>query len=205
MKNSTAAILAGIGFLMLSFRSSSKSTYVRGDIAEGMMGDYFSAEEVVKSATASALDISAQFNPPASVWNAAYLLTYYILDPIRHFLGNPVTVESWYRSPQLTSALLSAGEDTVKNTTHVTGGTADLTYSYLGDNRSGLIVRAALVLQLPFDRLLIEHGTLDAPNHIHIEFDPDKSPQDQRRQIWRITHGSHGEQKSLEWANEQYL
>lgn len=201
--NGTHIALGAVAFFILTMKASAKAT--SEELAAGMVGKYFSAEEVVKSATAESQNILAQFNPPDHVWHAAYLLTQKVLDPIRHFLGHPVIVESWYRSRQLTEALLKAGEDTVPNTTHVTGGTADLTFSWGGENRSGLIVRAALVTGVPFDRLLIEHGTLDAPNHIHIEYDPDKTDSEQRREIWRITNGSHGQKKSIAWAEENYL
>lgn len=201
--NASHILIGAAAFFMLTMKATARAA--SEEIAEGMMGKYFSAEEVVKSATAETHNIIAQFNPPDSVWNAAYLLTQKVLDPIRHFLGHPVTVESWYRSRALTEALLKAGEDTVPNTTHVTGGTADLTFILNGENKSGLIVRAALVTHVPFDRLLIEHGTLDAPNHIHIEFDPEKSDSEQRREIWRITHGAHGQKKSIAWAEDYYL
>lgn len=203
MKFNATHIVAGIGLILL-MRSTAKASTSTAPSA-GMVGEWFSAEEVVKSATAEAHNIAAQFNPPDSVWDAAYLLTNKILDPIRNWLGYPVTVESWYRSPQLTQALLNNGEDTVKNSTHVTGGTADLTFTLNGLNKSALIIRAALALHLPFDRLLIEHGSLEEPNHIHIEYNPDKSDSGQRRQIWRINNGSHGEQKSLAWAENYYL
>ena len=196
-------IFSGIALFFL-WPKKTRGSASSGALASGMLGKYFSLQELTSSGTAEKYGIEAQYSPPESVYINALSLTYYLLDPVRKWLGGPITVSSWYRSPELTAKLLELGEDTVKNTTHVIGGTADLLYFQNGENKSGLIVRAILAQRLPFDRILIEYGSLDAPNHIHLEYDGSKDPDSQRGLILRLD-SSGVEQKTRAWAEDFYL
>jgi len=53
--------------------------------------------------------------------------------------------------------------------------------------------------------MLLEHGDETNPAWIHIEFDPNKTPDQQRGEIWRINNGSHGYQLTRNEAEILFL
>lgn len=196
MTSTEKIFLAGgaVGLYLALTSGSSKS----GSLAAGMMGEYFSYDEFVGSNTCEANNIPNV--PNYDQLNAGKLLAQYILDPLRHCLG-PVHVSSWLRVPDCNHAVGG-----VSDSTHLTGGTADLYYLHEGIEKNWLIMRCLLANELPFDRVLIEYGTLQDPETIHVEFNPDLDPDDQRQQIWRINKkGFHGYQMDRLEAEQIYL
>lgn len=192
------ALLITAGLTLFLLTRSKKSSGSSGTIAAGMMGEHFSFDEFVRSHTCE--DAGINNDPSPDQINAGKLLTLYILDPIRNWIDDEIIVNSWLRTDDCNDEVGG-----VPGSSHTTGGTADIKYVDQGVKKNWLIVRAALHLDLPFDRMLLEHGDDDNPQWIHIEFDPDKSPQDQRGQIWRIDNGTHGYQMTREAAENIFL
>lgn len=89
-----------------------------------------------------------------------------LLDPVRVKIGKPIKVTSGYRPPKLNNAVKGA-----KNSNHLYGYAADL---ITGNGRSDnlKIVYAIFELGLDFDEIIIEKGTLSAPQWIHVALKP---------------------------------
>lgn len=106
---------------------------------------YFSIEELVRSKTAS--DLGINNTPDETVKANLVSLVDNVLDPAREVYGNPVTVTSGYRCPELNSALSGS-----KTSQHMSGLAADL----VCDNNKLLfeIIKA----QDNFDQLIWENN-----------------------------------------------
>ena len=131
----------------------------------------------------------------------AILLTKYILTPLREGLGVPIIVTSWYRSQELTNKLIELGYGASPNSTHLSGGTIDVEAYRNGVEINGELALEVILMELPFDRMLIEGGTDANPSWIHLEYDGSKSKSDQRRQILRIAQGTTGQY----WTAQQVV
>lgn len=92
-----------------------------------------------------------------------------LLDPVRERIGIPITVTSGYRPPQLNTAVGGA-----KNSNHLFGYASDVVCGNRGtDNMK--IVKAIYELGLEFDELIIEKGSLNAPQWIHLAYRKDNN------------------------------
>jgi zinc D-Ala-D-Ala carboxypeptidase len=133
---------------------------------------YYTPAQVYASATAISQGIN---NTPGDqeILNAS-LLAQMVLDPIADFLGTAADINSWYRSPQLNTAV--GGSST---SDHLTGLAADIK-SPDGDNKK--ILQAILQWYIPFDQLII-YDSIDNPSRVHVSYDAALSPADQKRQV----------------------
>lgn len=89
-----------------------------------------------------------------------------LLDPIREYIKTPITITSGYRNEKLNNAVKGA-----KNSNHLYGYAADC---ICGNNKDDnlKIVYAILDLNLDYDEIIIEKGTLENPQWIHIALKP---------------------------------
>lgn len=110
---------------------------------------YFSLSELTRSATASVLNID-NTPPPSAVANLTALVDN-VLDPLRKAWGNPITVNSGYRSPRLNAAVGGAA-----SSQHPKGEAADISAGSYDLNRQ--LFDLAVSLRLPFDQLIDERG-----------------------------------------------
>jgi len=212
-KSNTGLLIAGglilLGATGIAVASSRKKSGGGSsgliDYGSDMMGEYFSYDEFIRSQTALDYNVTSQYNPPASaiVWGKK--LAQYVLDPVRRQLGGPVIINSWYRSQDLQNLLVALGFPAVQFSQHRFGGTVDAKYNYLGERRNDLLIRAVLLTGVPFDRMLIEHGTVERPLWIQLEFDGSKTKEQQRGIIIRIPSGTSGQQWSREYTQSIYL
>lgn len=85
-----------------------------------------------------------------------------LLDPVRSNIGIPITVISGYRNKKLNTAVGGAS-----NSNHLYGFAADC---ICGNKRSDnlKIVYAILNLGIDYDEIIIEKGTLNSPQWIHV-------------------------------------
>ncbi len=112
---------------------------------------YFSLSELTRSATGSSLNID-NTPPPSAVANLTALVDN-VLDPLRKAWGNPITVNSGYRSPRLNAAVGGAA-----SSQHLKGEAADISAGSPDLNRR--LFNLAVSLHLPFDQLIDERGYL---------------------------------------------
>jgi len=191
--------IAAGGVLVYLMTRSSRASASSGVVAPGMMGEHFTFDEFINSPTCENAGIDN--TPTPAQIEAGKLLAYYILDPVRNWIDDAVIVNSWLRDDDCNEEVGG-----VPGSAHTTGGTADVKYlDENGNKKNWLIVRAVLHLDLPFDRMLLEHGDDFNPSWVHLEFDPDKSPGQQRGEIWRIDNGTHGHMMSRTEAENIFL
>lgn len=105
---------------------------------------YFTLQELTESATAKRLKIDNR--PSIEAEQALIYLVETVLDPARRLFGNPIKVNSGYRSPALNKAVKGS-----PGSQHMKGEAADITCS---DN-SRLF---EILKSLPFDQLIWEQG-----------------------------------------------
>lgn len=171
----------------------------------GALSRFFSWNDFDRSETALNYGISQQFHAPRKAKRAGQKLARLVLDPIAEYLTGSVKINSWYRSPELNAMLIALGYAASANSTHLTGGTADVSYYENGIRDNGMIMRAILAQRLPFDRALLEFDTIDNPRWIQIEYDAKKLPAQQRGIILYTPDGHSWEQVPIEQAELLFM
>lgn len=161
----------------MSFKLFSKKGTVQNQplffiiiIKKAMELKYFTIEELCVSETARKHKINNKPNNAAER-NLIELIVR-VLDPIRNCLKQPVYVSSGYRSAELNR--LVGGSATSQ---HLTGEAADI---YLKNASNGKILQAVETLNLNFDQLILEKGTMENPQWVHISY---RSPLKNRNEI----------------------
>lgn len=119
---------------------------------------YFTIAELTKSATADRLKID-NTPTPAIEQNLKYLV-FAILDPIREEYGKPIYVNCAYRCPKLNKAVGGS-----KTSAHLNGLAADL---HVKGESNYIIYEIAKRLNLQWDQIILERGTIRNPQWVHI-------------------------------------
>jgi zinc D-Ala-D-Ala carboxypeptidase len=112
--------------------------------------DYFSIEETVVSQRAEELGIQ---NVPTELVARTIIQTARYMDNIRRFLGFPIHVNSWYRSPDLCIAIGSKA-----TSQHTKGEAVDWTCPGYGTPEKIASILAKNIKGLHIDQLILEHG-----------------------------------------------
>lgn len=116
-------------------------------------------DDFIKSQTATRNNIKAQFDPPANVVQSAKLLCENVIEKIKILIPD-VSISSGYRCEELNK--LIGGSSTSQ---HCKGEAVDLVC------KSNLeIAKAVLSAKIPFDQMILEGGTIDKPDWIHISY-----------------------------------
>ena len=102
-----------------------------------------------------------------------------VLDPLRHEYGYPIMVSNGYRCPRLNRAV--GGAETSQ---HVKGEAADI---YVGKPKEMAELFAMIYYLLPYDQLIWERGTDEAPAWIHVSYREGNN----RRECLRTKDGIH--------------
>lgn len=123
---------------------------------------YFSIEELCRSSVAASNHI---LNTPdfVATQNLKNLVDN-ILDPLREAFGQPILVNSAYRSVNLNALVGGAS-----NSQHLYGQAADITAKNQADNAW---LFHYIEKHLPFDQLIWEKGTSKFPAWIHVSYVP---------------------------------
>jgi hypothetical protein len=117
---------------------------------------YFSIEELTRTGTGLP-------NVPAdTVIHNLTLLVEHLLDPVREAWGNPVRVNSGYRSSAVNAAVGGA-----KNSAHLYGYAADITVGDPAGNQR--LFRQIIDAGLEFDQLIDERNY----TWLHVSYKPD--------------------------------
>lgn len=120
---------------------------------------YFTKKEVTYSETAKELGILNE--PTEDIWKNIEVSALY-LDRIREYLGFPLTVTSWYRCPELNTAVKGS-----KTSDHVNGWASDLVSSkHKALVLANLIANTCEDLGIPYDQIIYEQ------TWVHISFSP---------------------------------
>jgi hypothetical protein len=134
------------------------------------MATYFTLSELLRSDTAAARNIDNA--PSHDVIRRLNALMDECLDPVRELWGNPIGVNSGYRSPALNAAVGGAAASQ-----HMKGEAADITTGSVADNLR-LFERIA-ASAIPFDQLIDENRG----RWIHISYRADGK---NRRQVLHL-------------------
>ncbi len=156
---------AGAALIFLAVSRSTKIT--SGTVPACYLTEHFSLAEVEHSNEAISHNINNK--PPAWALANAVQLAVNVLEPVRNYLGLPLIVNSWYRSPAVNVAV--GGSD---DSDHMRALAADVTTGNKSTNAA--IIRAALALDLPFDQLII-YDSQEAPSRVHLSYEPGQARQ----------------------------
>lgn len=121
---------------------------------------YFTIDEL--SASTEARKMGLDNTPTSEVIANLTELVEHVLDPLRDKYGRPIMVSSGYRCPRLNKAV--GGSATSQ---HVKGEAADI---YVTRPKEMAELFALIYYTLPFDQLIWERGTDDAPAWIHVSY-----------------------------------
>lgn len=139
------------------------------------LSDHFSLEEAVLSQTAQRNKIP---NVPSDAIVSVMIRTAKSLERVRALLGVPLTVSSWYRSPEVNHAVGG-----VQNSQHLTGEAVDfIAYGYgsPADICRQIIRYPELVT---FDQLILEH------TWVHISFSANPTVQNRKMILSLLSSG----------------
>ena len=120
---------------------------------------YFTITELCHSTTADRLGINNRCNQE-NVFNLTALVDN-VLDPLREWYGNPLSVNSGYRCPALNKAV--KGSTTSQ---HMSGQAADID---TGDRHHNKLLFDYIQKNLPYDQLIWENGGA----WVHVSFKND--------------------------------
>lgn len=125
------------------------------------LSKHFSLEEMVRSHTATALQIDN--TPNQQIICSLKTLCQEVLEPLRAYAGCPILINSGYRCPPLNKAVGGS-----KNSQHLTGEAADI---HVPDKKTGKKWFVWMMDNLHFDQLIWE---TDGPCHwIHVSYRKD--------------------------------
>lgn len=121
---------------------------------------YFSIKEL--SASSEARRMGIDNTPTSSAVANLTALVEAVLDPLRARYGYPIHVSSGYRCPRVNASV--GGKRTSQ---HVSGEAADI---YVGNPKDKAMLFTLIYYLLPFDQLIWERGTDEAPSWIHVSY-----------------------------------
>ena len=121
---------------------------------------YFTIQEL--SASTKARKMGIDNTPTADAMTNLGELVEAVLDPLRNRYGHPIHVSSGYRCPRLNKAV--GGSATSQ---HVKGEAADI---YCTNPKDNAMLFTFIYYLLPFDQLIWERGTDEAPAWIHVSY-----------------------------------
>lgn len=125
------------------------------------LSPHFTLSEFVASATAERHRIAN--TPTAAQVAAMKLLCTRVLEPLRAHFGQPISVTSGFRSPDLCVAVGST-----RDSQHAKGEAADLRIAGVDNLTAAEFIRD----RLPFDQLILENYLRGQPNSgwIHVSY-----------------------------------
>lgn len=121
---------------------------------------YFTIDEL--SASTEARKMGIDNTPTPEAVDKLTALVEAVLDPLRSHYGHPIHVSSGYRCPRLNKAV--GGE---KTSQHMKGEAADI---YVTNAKDKAMLFSLIYYLLPFDQLIWERGTDEAPAWIHVSY-----------------------------------
>jgi len=111
--------------------------------------EHFTLEELFLSQTATRRGLDN--TPPPEVVKNLKALCVNVLEPLRQLTGQPIVINSGYRSPTLNKLVKGA-----KNSQHVLGEAVDIICPALGQKKLFDLLRKS---GLPFDQVIDEFGS----------------------------------------------
>jgi len=134
-----------------------------------MISKHISTKEGVYSRTATRLDIDNE--PNKEQLANMKLLAKEIFEPLRAYVGGPIKINSFYRSPELNKAIGGSSKSQ-----HCHGQAIDIddTYGKMTNAEMFEFIRE----NLDYDQMIWEFGSDDNPDWVHVSY---VSKQDNRQ------------------------
>ncbi len=125
------------------------------------ISEHVSFKEGIKSHTATRLNID---NAPSSLdLINMKTIAEQVFEPLRKFVGGPIAINSFYRSPKLNSAI---GGST--SSQHCSGRALDI------DDKYGYKTNAEMFeyikCNLDYDQMIWEFGDINNPDGVHVSY-----------------------------------
>jgi len=126
-----------------------------------MISKHISYKEGVYSRTATRLDINNE--PNDEQLKNMKLIAEEVFEPLRAYVGGPIKINSFFRSPELNKAIGGSGKSQ-----HCHGQAIDL------DDTFGRCTNAEMYEfikeHLDFDQMIWEFGNKDNPDWVHVSY-----------------------------------
>lgn len=122
----------------------------------------FPLVDFLESQIARRHNIEEQFKPSEQVVGNLRMLCVNILQPLRDAIKSPIIVSSGYRCERVNTLAKGA-----KSSQHLTGQAVDI---YATKISNAALFKKIQELNLPFDQLIWEHGTLQNPAWVHVSY-----------------------------------
>tara|TARA_R100000426_G_scaffold23808_1_gene20603 strand:- start:113 stop:577 length:465 start_codon:yes stop_codon:yes gene_type:complete len=122
---------------------------------------HISYKEGIRSTTADRLGID---NKPGQVELVNMeVIAERIFEPLREWVGGPIRINSFYRSPKLNKAIGGS-----KRSQHIEGRAMDIDDTY--GHKTNAEMFNFIKQNLDFDQMIWEFGTDDNPNWVHVSY-----------------------------------
>ena len=122
---------------------------------------HISYKEAIRSTTADRLGID---NKPGQVELINMeVIAERIFEPLREWVGGPIRINSFYRSPKLNKAIGGS-----KRSQHIEGRAMDIDDTY--GHKTNAEMFNFIKQNLDFDQMIWEFGTDDNPNWVHVSY-----------------------------------
>lgn len=122
---------------------------------------HISYREGIRSTTADRLGID---NKPGQVELVNMeVIAERIFEPLREWVGGPIRINSFYRSPKLNKAIGGS-----KRSQHIEGRAMDIDDTY--GHKTNAEMFNYIKQNLDFDQMIWEFGTDDNPNWVHVSY-----------------------------------
>lgn len=163
----------------------------------------FTLEELCKSDIAVRNNIKEQYTPDALVIKKLTALCINLLEPVyaavkKEYPTAILSQTSGYRCPRVNT--LAGGQPSSQ---HMAGEATDREMRINGTECNILLAQLILTKGFVFDQMILEYGTLNKPEWIHLSWDLDKTVQ--RKSILRIGHNAKGEFETYGLTRDQVL
>ena len=126
-----------------------------------MISKHISLKEGIKSITATRLGLSNK--PDDDQMDAMITIAEKIFEPLREWVGGPIKVNSFYRSPKLNVAIGGS-----PNSQHCKGQAIDIDDGY--GIKSNAEKFKYIKNNLDFDQIIWEFGNTDNPDWVHVSY-----------------------------------
>ena len=144
------------------------------------ISNHISFAESTRSNTASRLGISNI--PDADTIDNMRNLAEKVFEPLREWVGEPIKINSFYRSPELNKAIGGS-----KNSQHCKGQAIDIDDTYCSALNSEMFTY--IKNNLDFDQLIWEFGNASNPDWVHVSY---VSPEENRNRILTASKDNNG-------------
>ena len=128
-----------------------------------MISKHISDKEATKSITALRLGIDN--TPNGNSYNNMKTLAANVFEPLREWVGGPIKITSFYRSPEL---CLAIGSKTSSQHTCKNGAAIDIDDIY--GHKTNAEMFEYIKDNLEFDQLIWEFGNEENPDWLHISY-----------------------------------